>query len=364
MPKVPGYRNKKTNTKDVIENWRHDTNAIKKYTFLRSFLSQDEKKQRSPFLSHTALLLYSAFFAIVLGTIRIAPKIMPGVLGYASDIYIEELLQYTNDRRRAAGLPSLKINADLSRAAEAKAKDMFAKNYWAHVSPDGVEPWDFIVSAGYDYSFAGENLAKNFNSSKEVVDAWYDSPSHRENLLGVHYQDIGFAVVNGILDGYETTLVVQTFGKPRVPTYLSSSEPESFSEISRPVEVPITTETPATASPSHSGFTAPSADSYASDTPVDVLPSEEPTNGLAITQLGNGEKDVNKASPFFIDIVGATNLIGISFITFLALLLMADIWYSHRRSIRKVTGHTFAHLLFLLFVFGSIWLVLSPGKIL
>ncbi len=341
MPKNKSAQN------SIVEDWRQDTNAIKKYSFLHTFLPQEEKRQRSPFLSHTALLIYSLFFSIVLASFKLAPKFLPGILGYASDIYIEELLKYTNDRRALEGLAPLKIDSSLSVAAQAKAKDMFAKNYWAHVSPDGTEPWDFIVSAGYDYSYAGENLAKNFNSSKEVVDAWYESPSHRENLLGSNYQDIGFAVVNGILDGYETTLVVQTFGKPRVPTYLSSAEPDSLPE--RPVEVPVTQETPATAIPS----TAGTANSSELDQP---LPIEGTESGLVVS--------TSEPPKQFIDIVGATNLIGFSFITFLSLLLMGDMWYSRKKGIRKVTGHTFAHLLFLLFVFGSIWLVLSPGKIL
>ena len=83
--------------------------------------------------------------------------------------------------RDEAGLDSLRLNPTLTAAAKRKAEHMFAENYWAHISPTGVEPWYFILDSGYDYSYAGENLAKNFNTSKEVVAAWYQSPTHRDN---------------------------------------------------------------------------------------------------------------------------------------------------------------------------------------
>ena len=137
---------------------------------------------------------------------------MQGVLGYASNINSDELLKYTNQRRVDFGLEPLSMNSALSKAAQKKAEDMFKYGYWAHVSPTGTEPWSFILAQDYDYVFAGENLARNFSRSKDVVDAWFASPSHRENLLNRNYRDMGFAITNGVLDGYETTVVVQMFG--------------------------------------------------------------------------------------------------------------------------------------------------------
>ena len=95
---------------------------------------------------------------------------------------------------------------------------MFEKGYWAHNAPDGATPWDFIHGEGYRYTYAGENLARDFSYSKDVVDAWMASPSHRDNLMRPEYQEIGFAVVNGTLNGSETTLVVQMFGTKREGT--------------------------------------------------------------------------------------------------------------------------------------------------
>ena len=145
-------------------------------------------------------------------SIKIIHRDFPSVLGYATDIRVDALLASTNAKRISLGLNPLKLNATLSQAAAAKATDMFANDYWAHNSPQGKTPWSFIVNSGYKYTIAGENLAKNFSSSGGVVDAWMASPTHKDNIVKPGYQDIGFAIVNGVLNGEETTLVVQMFG--------------------------------------------------------------------------------------------------------------------------------------------------------
>jgi uncharacterized protein YkwD len=136
------------------------------------------------------------------------------VLGRVSSISASDLLTDTNTQRGNASLPGLKVNAALSAAAFAKAKDMFAHNYWAHVSPAGVTPWKWLGDAGYNYDVAGENLAKNYPTAQATVDAWMASPTHRANMLNTTYRDIGFAVVDGTLDGRPTTLVVAYYGTP------------------------------------------------------------------------------------------------------------------------------------------------------
>ena len=136
------------------------------------------------------------------------------VLGRVSNISASELLADTNAEREAQSLPDLKINEQLSQAAFTKAKDMFANNYWAHTSPSGVTPWKWLGDAGYNYDVAGENLAKNYPTAEATVAAWMNSETHRANILNNRYQDIGFAVVDGMLDGRDTTLVVAYYGTP------------------------------------------------------------------------------------------------------------------------------------------------------
>lgn len=129
-----------------------------------------------------------------------------------ADISTQELLSFTNEKRAENGLPPLTENDQLEEAANNKAIDMFTKGYWAHNGPDGTTPWVFIQEAGYDYVYAGENLARGFSNSDDVVNAWMASPSHRENLLSENFKEVGFAVKAGKLDGEDTFLVVQEFG--------------------------------------------------------------------------------------------------------------------------------------------------------
>ncbi len=136
------------------------------------------------------------------------------VLGLQSDITINTLFSQTNQAREESGALPLKLNPELNQAAYLKAQDMFAKQYWDHVAPDGTQPWKWFGDAGYNYDEAGENLAKGFTSTDAVVTAWLNSPEHKANLLRNSYQDVGFAVVSGDLNGAPTVLVVALYGKP------------------------------------------------------------------------------------------------------------------------------------------------------
>lgn len=138
------------------------------------------------------------------------------VLGYAANITVGDVHALSNQERTNAGLAPLALNGALSQAAFNKAQDMFANNYWAHTSPSGLTPWSFISGVGYSYASAGENLAKNYNSSAGVVYGWMNSSSHRSNVLSSSYQEVGYAVVNGTLLGEETTLVVAMYAVPYV----------------------------------------------------------------------------------------------------------------------------------------------------
>ncbi len=172
-----------------------------------------------PSNNHKATILHHQSLAFLIALLFFASFFFPSSLnpfsnkiGAFADISVKELLTYTNQNRESQGLKPLESNAQLEDAAARKAKDMFDKGYWAHNSPDGTTPWSFISSAGYDYVYAGENLARGFNSANEVVKAWMASPDHRANILSANYNDVGFAVAHGNLSGEETFLVVQEFG--------------------------------------------------------------------------------------------------------------------------------------------------------
>lgn len=120
----------------------------------------------------------------------------------------------TNAARTEQGLPSLALNETLNAAAARKAADMVAAGYWDHFRPsDNKAPWDFMKESGYDYSVAGENLARGFKTAAGITAAWMASPTHRANLLSEKYDEVGFAVVEGLDENGEPALItVQFFG--------------------------------------------------------------------------------------------------------------------------------------------------------
>lgn len=151
------------------------------------------------------------------------------VLGKVSNIQTTELLADTNKEREAKGLSDLTLNDKLSQAAFLKAQNMFAEQYWAHVSPSGIQPWKWFGDVGYNYSYAGENLAKNYPTADATVAAWMNSSAHRENILKREYVDVGFAVVDGVLNGENTTLVVALYGAPVTAAVAAASTQPTFS---------------------------------------------------------------------------------------------------------------------------------------
>ncbi len=156
----------------------------------------------------------------------------PMTLGFATNVVKDQLITLTNQQRSSHGAQAVVESPALSQAALLKAQDMFAKNYWAHVGPDGTSPWHFFEIVGYKYIYAGENLARGFDTSSGVVDGWMNSPSHRDNLLNPNYQHIGMAVLNGQMGGESTTLVVQLFGTSSVsPAALAPSSPKPATSI-------------------------------------------------------------------------------------------------------------------------------------
>jgi hypothetical protein len=132
----------------------------------------------------------------------------------------EKLIELTNVRRGDSGVETLVFNQLLKDAAKLKAEDMASKGYFAHTSPEGKTPWYWFDVVGYNYRYAGENLAVNFKESHEVDEAWMNSPTHRDNILNKKFEEIGIATATGEYKGKEAVFVVQLFGK--------RSEKESF----------------------------------------------------------------------------------------------------------------------------------------
>lgn len=137
------------------------------------------------------------------------------ILGSTTDVTPSVIIALINLHRSQSNLPALEPEPHLMTAAQAKAADLINRKYFSHISQDQVTPWYFILNSGYQYAAAGENLARNFSNSNNLVDAWMNSPSHQANILNSRYSQIGVAV--------QANYVVAIFASPLLQASQSSS---------------------------------------------------------------------------------------------------------------------------------------------
>lgn len=114
-----------------------------------------------------------------------APPPPPG-----SQSITAEVTRLTNVERAKAGCGALRTEAKLAAAALAHSRDMVARNYFSHTSPDGKGPGARATAAGYA-NWSGENIAKGYPSAAAVVKGWMNSPGHRANILNCSSESTG-----------------------------------------------------------------------------------------------------------------------------------------------------------------------------
>ena len=295
--------------------------------FAHWFIPHPTTHEKAKLLSWHFLFIYFLLFALLRISFDLVGIYRPGVLGTTSQITAEKIIEDTNVERQKAGFSPVVANAALSQAAREKAANMFAENYWAHYSPSGRDPWGFIKGAGYKFSYAGENLARNFSDSEGVVVAWMNSPTHRETLLNPNYQEIGIAVEDGILQGQQTTLVVQMFGKPTQA--IAAAPPKiDLQGVEAKSEVPP------------------------------LLPQSQPLSvaGSALSSQSLGNQPV-------LDPFAVTRTAGFALIFMISTLLIADFLVLKRRGVFRFSSHHFAHLSFMA-VAGTSLILSKAGEIL
>lgn len=299
-------------------------------TFQDWFLPNQRNNQKAKLIKSYSLFLLSFIFVFLQVFLNFFLLAKPSVLGYSSNITPEKIIELTNLERKKNGLAPLRENPLLSEAARRKAADMFAFNYWAHVSPTGRSPWSFFADVGYKYQYAGENLARDFADPDSVVAAWMNSPTHRENIINPKYQEIGVAVVEGTLQGTQTTLVVQLFGTP----YGAATA----------VNTPAT---PGSGLPE--GAPKPA---LAQDTTGSNISSSSPI----LESVGEQKKPV--LSP-----LGITKTMAIFTIGLLLGIFLMDLLIVSRRQTPRLSSKNLAQMLFLLFVLIAS-LIVKQGTIL
>jgi uncharacterized protein YkwD len=172
--------------------------------------------------------------------IKSAPS---GILSYFRDDKTEsigelnyvDIIEATNKERIKVGLPPLAISNKLVDSARLKTNDMIVNQYFEHTSPTGVNVSDLGKKVGYDYVIMGENLALgDFASNDDLVQAWMNSPGHRENILNKTYKEIGVYVAKGYYKNKEVWFAVQHFGTPRsVCPNISSSLKSEIDQMNK-----------------------------------------------------------------------------------------------------------------------------------
>lgn len=142
------------------------------------------------------------------GLLLAAIVLFCGAGSIAKSLTASEILGLVNHDRISHGLSELTLNPILNLAALAKAEDMLARDYFSHEAPDGTQPWYWFKASGYNYTYAGENLAEGYTDPTDLEKSWMESPSHRANILSPFYSEVGLAVVNE----HNTNIIVQFFG--------------------------------------------------------------------------------------------------------------------------------------------------------
>ncbi|HUV42581.1 MAG TPA: CAP domain-containing protein [Patescibacteria group bacterium] len=302
------------------------------------FIPHQSNNHKAKILQPSVLTVIVAVFLVYQFTINFYVFLLPSVLGYASNITPEQVVELTNQKRLESGLAPLTINSQLNEAAQRKAGDMFAFNYWAHNSPSGRTPWVFFQEVGYKYLYAGENLARDFMNSSSVVEAWMNSPTHRDNLLNGNYKEIGLAVVNGTLEGVETTLVVQMFGTP-ASAYVAQQSRTTPATVSTPEKTP------------ELGEASTVEEKKIEEEKIVLAPA-------ALAQEKEGSAASPITSPFALTKTLAVLILGIV----LGALILDVILVSQKRIVR-LSGKNLAHLIFITFLLLAVVLT-SQGAIL
>lgn len=202
------------------------------------------------------------------------------VLSYATNVDTSSLLQETNIQRSQNGRDALALNGYLNQAAQAKANDMASRDYWSHATPEGTQPWQFISSTGYVFTYAGENLAYGFDTSAATLAGWMNSSGHRANVLKAEYTEVGFGIANvaNYQQNGEQTIVVAMYATPKkiaaaapAPAKPQAPTPAPETPQAKPAE---STPTP---SPVPTDPVVPAPSPKQSEEPVNVPPQQTPS---------------------------------------------------------------------------------------
>lgn len=193
--------------------YRMAVNRISNW-FKNYFIPYKGNDYKPQFLRHEARMLSLLLILVLELGFIVQVYVIFDKTSFLASVLPGVIATLTNSERSDNNVAPLVENVLLDKAAQLKAEDMASRGYFAHTSPDGKNPWYWFKQVGYDYHFAGENLAVNFFESEDVAKAWMNSPTHRSNIVKKEYTEIGIGVANGVYEGRDTVFVAQLFGTP------------------------------------------------------------------------------------------------------------------------------------------------------
>ena len=117
-----------------------------------------------------------------------------------------------NEERGRQRLAPLAFSALLARVAENHSRDMARNGFFSHNNPEGLGTEERINRAGYRWRAFGENIGCGQDAPDKIMAAWMKSSSHRENILGAAYTEVGIGFVTGGECRYYWTGL---FGRPK-----------------------------------------------------------------------------------------------------------------------------------------------------
>ena len=149
---------------------------------------------------------------VALFSVLVVPRALPRPVSRssaASSTRDSALVVAMNAARTARGLPRLRIDVRLTRAARFHSLDMLRRHYFAH-GDFGARMWQFRCR--------GRLFAENLDWGSGVVTAnaavadWLASPPHRQNLLDPTLRRVGVATPTGSFGGFsKATMITADF---------------------------------------------------------------------------------------------------------------------------------------------------------
>lgn len=179
----------------------------------------------------TLAFIGAILFFEVIGLVLFS-NFIPGTFNNMAAVMPSVLVSKVNEERQDLSKNQLIVSEKLTEAAQLKANDMASKSYFAHVSPEGKDPWSWLREVNYSFKNAGENLAVNFVDSEDVHKAWMNSPTHKANIVRDGFTEIGIATAEGKYKGKDAIFVAQFFGQPQDSNILSANVQDSIRENS------------------------------------------------------------------------------------------------------------------------------------